>query len=343
MKKTVLLVGGGTMGSVSPLLAVVPELRERGYTVEFIGTSTGPERAVIEGKGIPFTPIVSWKFRRYLTWRHVLMPFEAVAANWQSFWYLLRYRPAVIVSTGGFVATPVIWMGYILGIPSVVHQQDIRPGLANVLVRFVATTFTVAFEESLKHFPKKNTQWIGNPVRDLTPSTSVFELDSHVPTVFVVGGGTGARDLNALITQELCMVANVIHGTGGRTEAMQRIDHPRYHAQDFFDKEYAEALHVADVVVSRAGLGSITELAVLGKKSILIPLPGTHQEENAKFLESVGAARFIDQRTTSAQELQDAILELYTSGEHYTHAIRGVFPANANTTFVDTIESVVTS
>lgn len=308
--KRILCAGGGTLGSVSPLLAVVPLLREQDADVRWIGTRQGPERRLVEEAAIPFNWITSTKFHRFITPRLLIQPFALMVAIAQAKWYLLRWRPDVIVSAGGFTAVPLIWVGWFLRIPAVVHQQDLRPTLSNKLVAPFVKRVTVAFKDSLEHFGEK-AEWIGNPVRDLSSTTSILQLDSTYPTVLITGGGTGAQAINELVTAELCEFANVIHLTGrGREGNMEPIQHKRYHRFEFLGEEMKEALQKADVVVARAGLGTISELAALGKASIIIPMPHTHQEENAQMLAQHNAAIVLDQLQIEKKDFVERIKEV---------------------------------
>ncbi|MBI2411290.1 MAG: UDP-N-acetylglucosamine--N-acetylmuramyl-(pentapeptide) pyrophosphoryl-undecaprenol N-acetylglucosamine transferase [Candidatus Kerfeldbacteria bacterium] len=307
----ILFAGGGTLGSVSPLLALVPQLRKRGAQMTFVGTRRGPERLFVEKEGLRFVWITAPKFRRYFSWRYLFVPAELLLSLCQSLWLLLRVRPNIIVSAGGFVSVPIIWVGWLLRIPSVIHQQDIQVTLSNKLVQPVVKKITVAFEDSLKYFPHRKTEWIGNPVRDLTPTTDSIHLDAKFPTVLIFGGGTGATAINELVSEQLCDFANVIHVTGsGRIGKMQPIHHPRYHGYELLGEEMKEALHKADIVVARAGLGTISELAALGKPAIIIPIPGTHQEQNAAMLQQHHATIIINQQTMTTHAFNAAIHEL---------------------------------
>lgn len=284
------------MGSVSPLLALVPELQKQGVELRWIGTRTGPERKIIEEAGVDFSWITTAKLHRFATPRLLVQPFAGLLAIAQAKWQLLKWRPDVIVSAAGFTAVPLVWVGWFWRIPSVIHQQDIHPSLSNRLMKPFARTVTVAFEESLKHFGKKAV-WTGNPVRDLQPTTDSLQLDSAYPTVLITGGGTGAQALNELVSEELCEFANVVHLTGrGREGKMEVIEHERYHKFEFLGEEMKEALAKADLVVARAGLGTISELAVLKKPAVIMAMPDTHQEDNARMLGEKSAAVIINQR-----------------------------------------------
>ncbi len=307
--KPIVLTGGGTLGPVTTLLAIAPFLKKQGYVLQWVGTRNGPERAIVEAAGIPFTSIVAPKFRRYFSWRHLLVPCELILGCVQAFRYLSLHKPAAIVSAGGFVSVPVVWMGWLLKIPSVIHQQDVRLGLANMLMATFASRITVTFQDSARFFSKAKTVWTGNPVRDLQPTTNAIVLDSTVPTVLIFGGGTGAQAINTLVSAALCEYANVIHLTGiGKTAVA--ITHPRYHRFDLLKEEMKEALAKADVVVCRAGLGTLTELAALGKPAIVIPMPRTHQEYNAAVLRDAEAAVVCDQRVLTPETFTQEVRSL---------------------------------
>lgn len=310
----ILLTGGGTLGSVSPLLAVLPQLQKDGHEVRFIGTRDGPEQELVEAAGVSFSSIATAKLRRYFSGWNLLTPFQFAIAIFQACIKLLAWRPDLIVSAGGFVSVPLVWAGRIFGVPSIIHQQDLEPGLANKLMVSSASKITVAFEDSLKDFPAAKTAWTGNPVRDLTSTTNEFELDSDFPTVFITGGGTGAQAINDLVSDKLCEFANVIHLIGkGKTAT--KINHQRYHGREFLVDEMMEAYEKADLVVARGGLGTISELAALGKAAIIIPLPDTHQEKNAAFLAKHQAAIVLDQTELTPEEFGERIKKLLADPE----------------------------
>lgn len=306
----ILLTGGGTLGSVTPLLAIVPELQRKGFEVLFVGTPKGPERVVVEQQGIEFIPLSAPRLRRFFSISNLWAPFHLLWAMVRAAKIVAGTQPKVIVSAGSFVSVPLVWVGYAIGVKVYIHQQDVQPGLANRLMKRCAHMITVSFEDSLKDFPKsERITWIGNPVRDLVPTTHTFQLDKSVPTVLIFGGGTGAQAINTVVSVELCDFANVIHITGtGKTA--KAIDHPRYHRYELLLEEMKEALHASSVVVGRAGLSTISELAALGKSSIIIPIPRTHQEKNAELLERRQAAVVLKQAGLSPQQFTQAIRSL---------------------------------
>lgn len=316
MAKRILFVGGGTAGPVTPLLAVMRELQRRDPAASFhwIGTNDGPERALVAREHIAFSPLVSAKIDRFFSLRNFLSPFLFVVACLQARRILSYERPDVIVAAGAFVSVPVVWVGKLMGIPSVIHQLDVRPGLANKLSAPAARAITVTFPSSLAAFNAKKTSCTGAPVRMevLRPQTNRIALHDRKPVVLVFGGGTGAQAINDLLfasVDELTQHAQVIHITG-KGKGQAKLNKPDYHQFEFLADEMGEALHKADVIVTRAGLGTFLELAALKKAAIVIPMPKTHQEDNAAMLWGAQAALVLDQTQLSPQEFANKIIGL---------------------------------
>jgi UDP-N-acetylglucosamine--N-acetylmuramyl-(pentapeptide) pyrophosphoryl-undecaprenol N-acetylglucosamine transferase len=339
----IILTGGGTIGSVSPLIAVAEELKKqtsfllkRGESVEFlwIGTKTGLEKQLVESYRIPFQVISSGKMRRYFSGSNFIDPFRILAGFFQSIKILRKFKPDIVIGAGGFVSVPVIWAAWFLGIKNIAHQQDLRPGLANKLVINKVNRITVTFQESLKYFPKEKTILIGNPVRDEIFSGSrerakaIFHLEENLPTILVIGGGTGAIGLNNNIIRSLKYLlkfSQIIHLTGkgkGDEDLKSQTDfrkvialessylnNSRYHPYDFLTTEIKDALAVADLVISRAGLSTLSELSVLGKPTILVPLSG-HQEDNADYYRKNNAAVVFAQKNLTPEDFSAAVKDL---------------------------------
>lgn len=324
--KKIVFCGGGTLGPVTPLLAVAAELRraEPDISLAWIGTADGPERALVEAASIPFQAISSGKLRRYLDWRNVTDVFRIILGFFQALYVLGRLRAGAVVSAGGFVAVPIIWAARLRGIPSHVHQQDPIPGLANRLSVPFAASMSVALEESIEDFHLSSGMppvWTGNPVRaeimggSAEEARRIFGLETGVPTVLVLGGGTGAAGLNALVhgaLPRLLKEAQVIHVAGRGKASGARAG--RYHEFELLTAEMPNALAVADLVVTRAGMGTLSELALLGKACVILPMPRSHQEANAAVFGRAGAAVLLDETNVSSERFADVIIDLLTDG-----------------------------
>jgi UDP-N-acetylglucosamine--N-acetylmuramyl-(pentapeptide) pyrophosphoryl-undecaprenol N-acetylglucosamine transferase len=208
-------------------------------------------------------------------------------------------RPDWIISAGGFVSVPYVMAGRALGIKSWVHQLDIKPLLANKLMAPFATQISVTWPESASGFRTGKTIVVGALVREEIRhgrpglARERFALREGMPTILIIGGGTGALALNeaaAKVATELAGVVNVIHLTGkGKRPAELREPPTGYAVAEYLDSALADAYALADVVVGRAGMGTMMELVALGKPAIFLPLPG-HQEANAARAVAGGAA-----------------------------------------------------
>lgn len=320
MPKRIILTGGGTAGSVTSLIAVADNIKKRDRTVEFlfVGSANGPERVLAETAGINFEAIPAGKLRRYWSWHN----FSDLNNLWHGFLaarrVIRRWRPQTVVSSGSYVSVPVVWAGRLAGCKTLVHQQDVRPGLANRLMVPAATVITVTFSKSLQDFPRPKVVLTGNPVRPSVLNGSadrareIFNLDQSSPVLLVAGGGTGSNFLNqitAVAIYKLIKRCQIIHLTGAERKFVQLSD-PRYHRFDFLVAEMSHALAVATIVVSRAGLGMITELSALAKPTIFVPMPLTHQEENAEFIAERQAGLVVAQSDLTPEKLINMVNQL---------------------------------
>ena len=327
-----IFTGGGTLGSVMPILAALEELKTRDPGLDFlwVGTRHGPEKQIVEAKGARFRSIIATKLRRYFDLRNFFVPFLLFFAFWQSWFLLRREKPAVVVSAGGFVGLPLIWAAWRRKIPVLIHQQDVIPGLTNRLAAPFAKKITVTFQKSAGAYPKAKTIVLGNPVRMEILSAkggprsvsgesacAHFHLATDLPTIFVVGGGTGSDFLNNLIWEnldELTSFCQIIH-SAGRGKAILTISaNRRYRQYELLIDHYADALALADLVISRAGMGALSEFAAMSKPVFLIPLPG-HQEANARALAEAGAAVVLNQKDATPKRFLEIIKELLLNQE----------------------------
>lgn len=317
----ILLAGGGTAGSIMPLLSIHTAIKKKepDAVFLFVGTRRGePEKTILANYDIPFTAVTGGKLRRYFDLRNISDLFLTVAGFFQSLLVVWRFKPDIILGAGGFIAVPVIWAGWVLQKKILIHQQDIRPSLANILTMNLANQITVTFEKSLRNFPASKTVWTGNPARQnvydgsRTRADAVFHLQPRVPLVLVAGGGTGAQSLNTIVNQalpELVKVCQIIHLTGPG-KRVTGLPNDRYHQYEFLGEEMKDALAAADLIISRAGLSSLTEYALLAKPVILVPLPNSHQEENAGYFSEKGAAMLIRQDDLTPGRLVSRITSL---------------------------------
>lgn len=325
----ILFSGGGTLGPVTPLLAMkdVFDKEEPGVTYIWLGTKNGPEQGFLESENIHFYPIQSGKLRRYFSLRTFTAPFRILAGTVQSIRIILREDPDVCISAGGFVSVPVHIAAWLLGVPTWVHQQDVKKGLANRIMSPFATVITTSTEALAKSFNPKKTIWLGNPVRaqilsgDKARAMQVFSLYGHRPTVLIMGGGTGSLKINQMMVEALPLLSEhcqILHITGQERpqEVSRRLASvtTTYRVFKMMNEELPHAYRMADVVVSRGGFGSLSELAALKKAVILVPKPG-HQEYNVKMITDNKAAVMVDERIADGRHLAEIIMRLLKNPE----------------------------
>jgi UDP-N-acetylglucosamine--N-acetylmuramyl-(pentapeptide) pyrophosphoryl-undecaprenol N-acetylglucosamine transferase len=317
----VLLAGGGSGGSATPVLAVAQALRRARPGVQFlyVGTTDGPEAALAAAQDIPFAATASGKLRRYWDTRNLTDPFRVAQGIGQAYGLARHFRPHVAFGAGGFGAVPPTIAARLAGARVLIHQQDVEPGLANRLLVPFAERVTVSLPASRAHFPRSRTSVTGNPVRDEilhgdpVRAYARFGLDAAVPVVLVTGGGTGALGLNRLVAGAapvLVETLQVVHLTGRGRGVPAHTDSSRYTALEFVVDEMPHLLAAATVVVSRAGMGTLTELAALGKAAVIVPMPGSHQWANARAFARLGAIEVADQDALTAQRLTERLLSL---------------------------------
>lgn len=322
----ILFSGGGTGGSVTPLLAVAKEIfcRRPDWSFSFVGTKSGPEKLLVAeaAKDLPisFSFLPAGKWRRYFSWQNFLDIFVIIWAFFRSFPLLGRLKPVAVVSAGSFVSVPLVWAARILRIPVLIHQQDLQAGLANKLMAPAARQITVTFADSIKDYGSR-ALLVGNPysIPPLEKKEIVFaryNFSLARPLILVFGGGTGAAAINEAAVAKLPALlekGQIIHLTGrGKTITQQASG---YYQQEFVShQELWSLLAAADLVIARPGLGTLTELAALKKVSLLIPMPKTHQEKNAEAARAAGAAWVLSQEEL-AESLVPTVHRLLTQDE----------------------------
>lgn len=330
----VVLAGGGTGGHTSSGLAIAAALRARlgdGVTLAWIGSREGLEAARAPAAGIAYHAIPTGKLRRRLAWRNVTDLLVRVPAGLGRALALLgRLRPDVVVSTGGFVAVPTAIAAALRRRPLLVHEQVVVPGLANRLAARLADRVAVTFAASACAFPAAKVIVTGNPIRpdllqgDPARGFARFGLDPSAPLTYVTGGAQGAQRVNRLVAGALAALlprTQLVHQCGAvdlaRTEAtalaLPGALRARYRVLAFVDAGLGDLYAAASLVVGRAGAGTVTELAAVGRPAILIPLPearGDEQTANARVLAEAGGAVLLPERDLTPARLAAEVAAL---------------------------------
>lgn len=338
----ILFVAGGTAGPLTPLLAVAESIKrtDTDADLRFIIAPNDAERSLCRQAGVSYQEFRSGKLRRYFSVRNITDVLLVAIAFFRARGILQKMKPSCVVSAGSYNAVPLLWAARVLGIPFVVHQQDLRPGLANRLTWKGAATVTVAFQEAAKRFASHpNVVCIGNPVRKTLFAGSKeraqreLGLPTEKPVVLLLGGSSGAKFLNELaraVAHALDNEATLVHVYGKNVLTAPKKEENYFPVQ--FLPNPADIFALADVVVCRAGIGTLGELAVLGKTVVVIPMPGTHQEANAQYFEKQNAALVLGQDNLDAKKLATALQTLLRDGtkrQEFSVNIQKLNPKNA--------------
>lgn len=336
----ILFVSGGG-GHFAPVLSVLDAL-PKGSDVLVVGrkyTFEGEdalslEYRIAQERGIAFEAITTGRFQRSFT-RHTLPSFGKLPVGMvQSLRLLRRYKPNCIVSFGGYVSLPIVFAGFLLRIPIVLHEQTLHAGLANQIAARFATRICLSWATSKTFFPKEKTVITGNPLRKeiiaaKQTKAAVTFFPEYLPMIFITGGSSGSHAINVLVEgciAKLTKQYNILHQTGD-AQAFKDYDHLqeiqqrlpkekqyRYRIEKFMNPELmAQVLSVADVVVSRSGINTVTELLYLKKSALLIPLPfaqKNEQRENARMYEHTGLGKLLEQQKLTPELLSTEIQKL---------------------------------
>lgn len=308
-----LIAAGGTGGHVYPAIAIADALGKAYTETEFlfVGTKNHMEWEAVPRAGYDITSIWISGFHRRLTVKNLLFPVKLITSLVQSLRIVHTFRPDVVISCGGYAAGPVGWVAAKSGYPLVIQEQNSFPGVTNRLLGKSAELIFTAFKEAEHFFPRNNIVLAGNPTRKSLTSTDTkqayehFNFDPDKSTLLILGGSGGARSINEAMAKHVStlhddMQLQIIWQCGERYYDRLREDvkparFDNLLLTDFLHK-MPEAYAVADLVVSRAGALSCSELALTGKPSILVPSPnvaGDHQTRNAESMVQEGAAELV--------------------------------------------------
>jgi UDP-N-acetylglucosamine--N-acetylmuramyl-(pentapeptide) pyrophosphoryl-undecaprenol N-acetylglucosamine transferase len=296
------MAGGGTGGHVVPALAVARELRARGHSVIFIGIQRGMEARLVPAENFPIEWIEIGGLKRVGLRQTLATLAELPWSAWHAERILSRLKPAAVFSTGGYVAGPVLLAALWKHLPVVIMEPNAVPGFTHRHLGRFAARALVSFKETERWFPTDHAEVTGLPIREEFFAVPRKPRGS-VTTVLITGGSQGSRTLNRAVEQSWPLwekgTVRLIHQTG-----VLMFDElaPRFRACGVegeitaFLTDMPRAFAEADIVVSRAGMGAVSEIAAAGKPSILVPFPGAsdqHQLKNAEALERAGAARLV--------------------------------------------------
>jgi len=327
----VIITGGGTGGHIYPAIAIAERLMQEDEATEclYIGAKRGIEKEIVPSSGIPFKQIDVAPLNKKISLKTFSALYQIVKGHVQAYKYIKRFSPDVIIGTGGYVTGPVVLMGALMGIPCTIHEQNAFPGMANKLLSRFVTSVMVTFEEASAYFKtKEKIVFTGLPIREAFFKVSREEsrrklgLDTDDIMIMTVGGSNGALKVNEVMTDVYDKIASrenvvFIHVSGERYyEALRE----RFSVKDGKKRrliKYVEDmptyLAAADIVVSRAGASTITEIIASKTPSIIIPSPNVannHQFHNAKVVDKNGMGFVISESDLNSDLVVHTLLDL---------------------------------
>lgn len=295
-----IISGGGTGGHIYPALAIANELKSQFPSAEFlfVGAKDKMEMQKVPQAGYKIKGLWIAGLQRKLTLQNVLFPLKLVFSLVYSVFIILKFKPNIVIGTGGFASGAILKVANWFGIPTLVQEQNSFPGITNKLLAKKAAKICVAYDHLERFFPQEKLVLTGNPVRqdllkigeDRNKAVGYFNLDVSKKTLLVLGGSLGARKINQLIEKELDFITNQGFQVIWQCGKLYLNDYEKYNQKDnvqvfaFIDK-MNWVYDVADVIISRAGASSVSELCLVGKPTIFIPSPNVaedHQTKNAK-------------------------------------------------------------
>lgn len=354
--KKIILTGGGSAGHVTPNLALIPYLKDKGYEIHYIGSENGIEYDMISKlPDVSYHSIRSGKLRRYFSWKNFSDPFRVMAGYFDATRIIKSIMPNVVFSKGGFVSVPVVAAAHRLKAPVVCHESDITPGLANKLSTPFADHVCVTFPDVLEQIKEPKGIYTGAPIRaelfhgDAVKARKRLGFDNK-PVLMVMGGSLGAQAINNALRKalkELLEAFNIIHlcGKGNLDEnlANNKSINNKYVQFEFVSEELADYMALSDLVLSRAGSNSIHEFLALNKPMLLIPLPLSasrgDQILNAKSFVKRGFALSLEQEQLSPQSLIDSINELQAQSDKIRSNMKNTPNSNGTEAILNVIYS----
>ncbi|SFU49379.1 UDP-N-acetylglucosamine-N-acetylmuramylpentapeptide N-acetylglucosamine transferase [Pustulibacterium marinum] len=356
-----IISGGGTGGHIYPAIAIADELKRQFPDAEFlfVGAQDKMEMEKVPQAGYKIEGLWIAGLQRKLTLKNLLFPVKLMCSLWKARKIVKRFQPSLAVGTGGFASGPLLQMAASAGVPCVVQEQNSFPGITNKMLAAKAKKICVAYDKLDRFFPAEKIVKTGNPVRqDLlevdskrTEALQFFNLDATKKTVLILGGSLGARRVNQLIEKELNFFQQQGVQILWQCGKLYAAEYEKYNANENvqvlpFVKEMNLAYAAADVIISRAGASSVSELCIVGKPTIFIPSPNVaedHQTKNALAIAEKNAAILIKETEldTEFETKFDTLITDETYQKSLSENIKTLALPNATKDIVEEIKQLL--
>jgi UDP-N-acetylglucosamine--N-acetylmuramyl-(pentapeptide) pyrophosphoryl-undecaprenol N-acetylglucosamine transferase len=327
-----IISGGGTGGHIYPGISLAYEIKKRNANnkVLFIGTERGLESKIIPREGFNFKKISARGIQRKICFENIMAILIFIISLFQSFKIIKRYKPDLVIGTGGYVSGSVVLIAALLGIPTFIHEQNVIPGVTNKILSLISRATFLSFNQSKKYFSHQSKLILtGNPIRfknieiNKRKDYQKFNLDPLKHTILVLGGSKGSASINRAVVQGISKIAEIIKNKwqdlliSGQDDYSKIIKIIGKDNKIFFVERYLynieKAYSLSDLVICRAGATTLAEISAYGIPAILIPYPyatNNHQEINARILEREGAAIVMLEKNLSGEKLAKVFVDL---------------------------------
>jgi UDP-N-acetylglucosamine--N-acetylmuramyl-(pentapeptide) pyrophosphoryl-undecaprenol N-acetylglucosamine transferase len=350
--KRIILTGGGTAGHVTPHLALLPHLLDRGYEIHYIGTESGIEKDIMNLPGIFYHPVKSGKLRRYFNVRNFTDPFRVIAGMLQAAILISKLKPDVCFSKGGFVSVPVVIGSWLNHVPVLCHESDLTPGLANRICAKFSKRVAATFPECAAALGKKGVL-TGTPLRPALYGGSrdkglaMAGFNKDLPVVLMMGGSLGAQSINTVLREalpRLLLSFQVLHLCGKGNLAPALDGKPGYWQAEFLLDELPDALAAADLILSRAGSNALCEFQAMQKPMLLVPYPkGASRGDqilNAESFRARGLAYVLCQADLTSDSLVTELTALFRNSGTIRSALAKAPAADGTWAVLELIEEI---
>lgn len=353
--KSIVFTGGGTAGHVTPNLALMDALKADDWQCYYIGSAHGVEKKLVSATNVPFYSIRSGKLRRYFSWQNFIDPFNILCGIIQAAWLLYHIKPQVVFSKGGYVALPVVIGAKLNRIPVIAHESDMTPGLANRLSFPFVDKICLTFAAAKTYFKQQNKVIVtGTPIReqlfsgDATQGLAYCGFKPEKPCILIIGGGQGSIAINRCVRQalpQLCETFQIIHICGQDKIDPHLIQHEGYCQFEYVHEELAHLFAASDLVISRAGANTLSEILALAKPHVLIPLPlrssRGDQIENARYFQQQEISIVLNEDGLTLEALITAVHQCYEQRVPIMEKMKALQIQSATARIVETIKTTV--
>ncbi len=348
--KKIVMTGGGTAGHVTPNLALVPLLKEKGYEIFYIGSYNGIEKKLVENAGITYYGISSGKLRRYHDWKNFTDPFRVIKGFSEANQLLKHIKPDVVFSKGGFVSVPVVMAAARQHIPAIIHESDMTPGLANKLAIPFASKVCCNFPETMQYLPDGKAVHTGSPIRkelfsgNREAGLAFTGFSADKPVILIMGGSIGSRFINNAVWSSLDTLLEkfqIVHLVGKGNINNDLVGRAGYQQYEFISEQLNDIFAMTDLMISRAGANSISEILALKIPNILIPLSAAasrgDQILNAASYEKQGFSTVLQEEELTGELLVSSAEDVYARRDEIKEKMASSKLLDANNTILNLI------